>query len=174
MHDNNGGQRLIHAAALAATLFPTGSRSESYQLPEAVAAIGLRVVATLHAEGAQIYECVADKSGALSWAFREPVATLIDETGQTIGRHYRGPHWELNDGSLLNAKAAGNAPGASAADIPLLKLAATALSPKGQLANVTVVQRLLTKGGVATGPCEKAGVYKSVAYSAAYVFLAPA
>jgi hypothetical protein len=36
---------------------------------------------------------------------------------------------------------------------------------------VTTVQRINTKGGVAQGPCDGAGTYQSVAYSADYVFL---
>ena len=55
---------------------------------------------TLHAEGAQVYECKADSDGKLAWQFREPVATLILD-GKTMGRHFAGPSWELADGSSL-------------------------------------------------------------------------
>ena len=61
-------------------------------------------VLTLHAEGAQVYECKADPAGRLVWEFREPVATLI-EAGKTVGRHYAGPHWEHADGSVIAAGA---------------------------------------------------------------------
>ena len=42
--------------------------------------------------------------------------------GKTIGRRYVGPTWELTDGSAVTGKAVSNAPGATAVDIPLLKL----------------------------------------------------
>ncbi len=69
------------------------------------------------------------------------------------------------------AKAAGRAPGATAKDIPLLKLAVTERRDGGKLAGVTTIQRLNTKGGVAEGPCDAAGAFLSVPYSADYAFL---
>ena len=68
---------------------------------------------TLHAEGAQVYECKAGADGKLAWAFREPIATLLPD-GKTVGRHYAGPNWEHSDGSAVVGKAIGNAPGATA------------------------------------------------------------
>src|SRR6266704_6058277 len=88
-------------------------------LPDAVAALGEAVVLTVHAEGAQVYECKAGADGKLAWAFREPIATLL-AGGKTIGRHYAGPNWEHADGSAVVGKATGNAPGATANDIPWL------------------------------------------------------
>jgi len=138
-------------------------------IPDAIAAQGEVLVATIHAEGSQVYECKANASGALVWQFREPVATLI-ENGKTVGRHYAGPHWELADGSLVAAKVATRANGATTADIPLLKLEATKRN-SGRFADITTIQRLNTKGGVAEGPCPTAGVFLSVPYSADYTFL---
>ena len=62
-------------------------------LPDAIAAPGETVVLSVHAEGAQVYECKAGTDGKLAWAFREPIATLLAE-GKTVGRHYAGPNWE--------------------------------------------------------------------------------
>jgi len=81
------------------------------QVPAAIAAPGEAVVATFHAEGAQVYDCKADASGKLAWQFREPIATLLRD-GSTAGRHYAGPNWEASDGSVVTGKAAANAPGA--------------------------------------------------------------
>jgi hypothetical protein len=39
------------------------------------------------------------------------------------------------------------------------------------LTGVTTVQRIHTQGGKFEGPCETAGTFKSVPYSADYVFL---
>jgi hypothetical protein len=140
------------------------------ETPEAIAAPGQKLVLTLHAEGAQLYECKADASGKLVWQFREPIATLLAE-GKTVGRHYAGPNWDLADGSGVSAKVAGRAPGASAQDIPLLKLEVTAERGAGQLAGIATIQRLNTKGGVAEGPCQTAGGFHIVPYAADYTFL---
>ncbi|MEY9111114.1 hypothetical protein ABH999_007310 [Bradyrhizobium yuanmingense] len=61
--------------------------------------------------------------------------------------HYAGPNWELADGSAVTGKAAGNAPGATAADIPWLKLDVTSHRGSGALTPVTTVQRINTHGG---------------------------
>jgi hypothetical protein len=139
------------------------------QVPESVAVAGETLVATLHAEGAQVYECKADSAGKTVWQFREPIATLLAD-GKTVGRHYAGPSWELNDGSKVVGKVTGRAPGATANDIPWLKLDATPQGGAGLLAGVTTVQRIRTKGGSVEGPCDAAGLFLSVPYAADYVF----
>jgi hypothetical protein len=140
------------------------------EVPDAIAAAaGETLVATMHAQGAQVYECMADASGKLAWQFREPFATLLVD-GKTVGRHYAGPHWELADGSAVAAKVSGRAPGATANDIPLLRLEVTSRRGGGQLGSVTTIQRLNTKGGVASGSCEQLGAFLSVPYSADYAF----
>jgi hypothetical protein len=140
------------------------------QEPAAIAAPGETVVATLHAEGAQVYECKAGSDGKLAWAFREPIATLVLD-GKTVGRHYAGPSWEHADGSAVVGKAVGNAPGKSTIDIPWLKLEVTAHRGSGVLSGVTTVQRINTAGGVHAGACDKAGALHSAPYAADYVFL---
>jgi hypothetical protein len=154
---------LIFAAALPAT-------NAMAQLPAAIAAPGETTVATFHAEGAQLYECKAGTDGKLAWVFREPIAALLLD-GKTIGRHYAGPTWEDADGSAVVGKAAGNAPGATPNDVPWLKLDVVNKHGSGILANVTTVQRINTHGGAAQGTCDKAGDFRSVPYSADYVFL---
>ena len=158
---------LLCGCVLAALILPTSAAFAD--VPEAIAAKGEALVATLHAEGAQVYECKADASGKLAWQFREPIATLI-EGGKTVGRHYAGPHWELADGSIVAAKGVGRAPGATAQDIPQLKLEVTSHAGKGRLTDVTTVLRLDTRGGMAEGQCPTAGAFLSVPYSADYAF----
>jgi uncharacterized protein DUF3455 len=132
-----------------------------------------KVIATLHAEGSQIYECKADPtqspSGALTWQFREPIAALFVD-GKSIGRHYAGPNWDHIDGSGVKAKVAANLPGAGPNDIPWLDLEVVEHRGNGILSDATAVRRLNTKGGVAMGSCERAGSFLSVPYSADYVF----
>jgi hypothetical protein len=139
------------------------------QVPDSIAAKGEFLVATVQAQGAQIYECKADAAGKLTWQFREPIASLFMD-GKTVGRHFAGPNWELDDGSAVVGKVAGKAPGATANDIPLLKLEAKPQRQSGLLASVSTIQRLNTKGGVAQGACDKAGALLSVPYSADYAF----
>ena len=142
----------------------------SAQVPPAIAAPGETVVATLHAEGAQVYECKAGADGKLAWAFREPIATLLLD-GKTVGRHYAGPNWEHVDGSAVVGKVVANAPGKTASDIPWLKLEVTAQRGSGTLTGVTTVQRINTVGGAHAGTCDKAGAFYNAPYATDYVFL---
>src|SRR3954471_6849455 len=156
--------------AVPCLLLLAGPALAADPLPDAIAAPGENVVLSVHAEGAQVYECKAGTDGKLAWGFREPIATLLSE-GKTIGRHYAGPNWEHVDGSAVAAKAAGNAPGTTAADIPWLKLEVTTHRGSGVLTPVTTAQRINTHGGKLEGSCDKAGDFKSAPYSADYVFL---
>jgi hypothetical protein len=158
---------LIGLMLAAASALPATAQA---QLPAAIAAPGETVAATLHAEGAQVYECKAGADGKLAWAFREPIATLLLE-GRTIGRHYAGPNWEHLDGSAVVGKVAGNAPGATPKDIPLLKLEVVASRGSGAFSGVTTVQRINTQGGRHDGACDKVGAFHSAPYAADYVFL---
>jgi hypothetical protein len=154
------------APAVCAILLGTASA----QVPDAIAAPGESVVATFHAEGAQIYDCKPDAGGKLTWVFREPIATLLLD-GKTVGRHYAGPNWEASDGSAVTGKAVANVPGTTPGDIPWLKLEVTAHRGTGTLSGVTTVQRVNTRGGVTSGACERAGAYFSAPYAADYIFL---
>ena len=144
------------------------------QTPPGAGREGTELV-TLHAEGAQLYECKADsgnkeQAGALTWQFREPIATLILD-GKSVGRHYAGPAWDYYDGSGVTGKVTASTPGATSNDIPWLKLEVVDHRNSGILSNVTAVQRINTRGGLVRGSCERAGDFLSVSYSADYVFL---
>jgi uncharacterized protein DUF3455 len=157
---------LLYLPLLAIALTATAHA----QTPAAIAVPSETVVATWHAEGAQVYECKAGADGKLAWAFREPIATLLLD-GKTVGRHYAGPNWEHMDGSAVVAKAAGNAPAPDGKSIPWLKLEVTSSRGNGVLTGVTTVQRINTVGGKHDGACEKAGTFHSAPYAADYVFL---
>ena len=160
----------LKSVTLAASLLTGSAALAADSLPDAIAAPGETVVLSVHAEGAQVYECKAVTDGKLAWSFREPIATLIAE-GKTVGRHYAGPNWENVDGSAVTGRATGNAPGATAADIPWLKLEVISNRGSGVLTAATTVQRINTSGGKLDGACDKAGTLKSAPYSADYVFL---
>jgi hypothetical protein len=139
-------------------------------LPGAIAAPGEAAVLSVHAEGAQVYECKVGSDGKPAWAFREPIATLLLDDN-TVGRHYAGPNWEHSDGSAVVGKVAGSAPGAAPGDIAWLKLDVVSRRGSGVLSDVTTVQRINTQGGKLEGACDKAGTFRSAPYSADYVFL---
>jgi hypothetical protein len=140
--------------------------------PAEIAAPGMTVALAVHAVGAQIYACTAKSDGPLQWTFREPIAALIVD-GKTIGRHFAGPSWQLDDGSLVKGKVAASAPGDSADDVALLKLTVIAPATEGALKGVTIVQRLETRGGGKSGACETRGALFAAPYSAEYIFLKP-
>jgi Protein of unknown function (DUF3455) len=158
------------ALALLSIAASVASASAETALPDTIAAPGETVVLSVHAEGAQVYDCKAGPDGKLALAFREPIATLLVE-GKTVGRHYAGPNWEYGDGSAVVGKAVGNAPGTTAEDIPWLKLQVVSSRGNGVLTGVTTVQRVNTRGGKLEGTCDKAGLFKSAPYAADYIFL---
>lgn len=139
------------------------------EVPNPAASSDDSLVVTMHAYGAQIYECRADASGNLGWRFREPIATLIID-GKTVGRHFAGPSWELSDGSMVVGMVAAQAPAATTEDIPLLWLEVTSRSGKGQLTDVTSIRRINTQGGASGGACDRAGAFLAAPYSADYAF----
>jgi Protein of unknown function (DUF3455) len=147
----------------------------SAQIPAALVARDGAVIATFHAEGAQIYQCKPDSEKypseprALAWQFREPVATLIVD-GKSFGRHYAGPNWDHIDGSGVKGKVIAGMPGAKPGDIPWLKLDVIDHRGNGILSDAVTILRVNTRGGVAKGSCESEGGYLSVPYSADYVF----
>jgi hypothetical protein len=163
---------LLNAGWLAAILVV----KVSAQTPSPFEERNRTVIATLHAEGAQIYECKSDSSKSppqahpLTWQFREPIATLI-VGGQSIGRHYAGPNWDYIDGSGVKGRVVASAPAATSNDIPWLEIEVVEHRDDGILSDATTVQRINTKGGLAQGSCEHAGQYLSVPFAADYVFL---
>ncbi len=151
---------------LAAPLRPRAFEN----LPATIAIKAGVPVAQLQGAGAQIYVCAKNAAGALNWTFREPVATLLEE-GKTVGRHFVGPTWEFVDGSRVVGEVVSKAPGATAKDIPWLKLSVKEPPKSGLVAGATSVLRIDTKGGVFEGACEREGELHSEPYTATYVFV---
>jgi hypothetical protein len=169
----NFHSKVLLNTALSATILLTTQASA--QMPSAASGRDGTERLTLHAEGAQLYECKPDSgnkagTGALTWQFREPIATLILD-GKSVGRHYAGPTWDYSDGSGVKGKVTTSTPGVASNDIPWLKLEAIDHRNSGVLSNVTAIQRINTRGWLAQGSCERAGDVLSVPYSADYVFL---
>ena len=164
---------IVWIASLALLLLSgslMSARAAETPLPDAIATPGETIVLTVHAEGAQVYECKAGGDAKPAWAFREPIATLLVD-GKTVGRHYAGPNWEHSDGSAVVGKLAASAPGATPGDIAWLKLDVVSRRGSGILSGVTTVQRINTRGGKFEGTCDTPGATHSAPYSADYVFL---
>jgi hypothetical protein len=141
---------------------------------------GNHIVASWHASGYQIYDCVTDAPGHRTWTFHAPLAVLTADDGALVAYHFggidaglpAGPYWQSAiDGSRVHG---GNPisvvnPGA----IPLLRLQALDTAEHGIFSPLSYIQRLETTGGVApTGSCKpKDRAY--VPYTAEYVFWAP-
>ncbi|MCE0537826.1 DUF3455 domain-containing protein [Kineosporia rhizophila] len=156
--------------ASATQAAPTSKSSESKVPENLIPPAGNSEVARFKAAGVQIYQCTGD-----TWTFVEPAATLTGRAKATNKRneaiHFRGPSWQsVTDGSLVEAKSTASSPGKNA--IPLLLLQTTKTRGDGIFGDVTYIQRLKTKGGLApTGSCTE-GATQSVPYKAHYVFFA--
>lgn len=132
---------------------------------------GNRLTGVFSAEGVQTYTCT---DGA--WKLLEPAATLWaknDRARRTVALHSRGPVWVSTvDGSAVNAAAVANSP--KDGTIPELLLKSTATRGTGVFADVSYIQRLDTKGGVAPTTACTGTDQVSVPYSATYTFYKPA
>jgi len=153
-------------AVVAATMVCGVAQAETR---EGMVPAGATTVLRVQAEGVQIYECAAADGGA-AWRFREPLATLM-VGGKTVGRHYAGPWWTLDDGSSVRGRVVESAAGETPGDIPWLRLAVAGRGGDGMLSGVTGVARVETRGGVVTGACGSVGALRLEPYSAVYLFL---
>jgi len=129
------------------------------------------VLLSVQAAGVQIYECRANEAGLLTWTFREPLAILMSD-GETVGRHFRGPSWQLNDGGKVVGKVVAQKPGASEKDITLLHLDVSDREGTDLLTRAIAIERVDTHGGAFAGLCQQTGELHLEPYSARYVFFA--
>lgn len=159
--------------ALAAARVAQAPRTAG--VPQALAPQGgQQLLETVAARGTQVYECRADAAaaGGAQWVFVAPEAELFDATGQAVGRHYRGPHWEAADGSRVVGAVQARADAPQAGAIPWLLLSASPAGGAGRFARVSSVQRVNTHGGGApVQACAAAsiGAVERVPYTADYL-----
>jgi hypothetical protein len=134
-------------------------------------------VAKLHAieafgKGVQIYSCKA-ANGSYVWTFKAPDATLSDAYGRVIARHFAGPTWRAEDGSLVVGEPIGVSPSPDAGAVAWIVMRAKSHTGQGVMASVQYIVRTRTRGGVApaTG-CDAShtGIETRVPYSAVYLF----
>ncbi len=147
-------------------------------VPDAIALpAGLEPVLFVHAKGSQVYTCQAGADGKFAWTLKGPDAELKDRNDKVVGQHSAGPTWELKDGSKVTGKAAAHVDSLDSDSIPWLLVNVTTNSGKGQLANVTTIQRVHTHGGKpGSDPCDEShkDAETKSAYTADYYFFAPA
>lgn len=169
----------FRVAALVAVLLPltTGSVARAddddgdnffQNVPAAVQVPAGNVLTfAAHGRGVQIYTWSTANS---SWGTSTPSAVLFEDDAGVVGIHFAGPTWQHNDGSKVVAhKVAAVTVNPEA--IPWLLLQATSTSGPGRFADVTYVQRLRTRGGLApASPGTFDGQQVLVPYSAAYLF----
>ena len=104
-----------------------------------------KVVASFVGIGKQVYDC---NTGG-PFTFREPVAGLLSR-GVQAAIHGKGPFWASFDGSHVDGSGAVPAPSPDPTkNIPWLRLAGASSGAAGVFSNVTFIQRLDTRGGVA-------------------------
>ena len=166
--------KTILATGLLAGLSACAPMTPRMDVPSAVQApTGQKAAMTWTGTGLLTYECrpKADNAMMFEWAFAGPEAKLADAKSMAaMGRYYAGPTWEANDGSKITGKQVAVAP-AAAGNIPFQLVKAEGGS--GAMRDVTYIQRVNTKGGVApTMTCDAAsrGTKTTVPYSADYVF----
>jgi Protein of unknown function (DUF3455) len=133
-----------------------------------------RAAFTWSATGTQNYECRTTDKGGWAWVFVAPEADLFNARQEKVGTHGAGPFWAAADGSRIVGTVKARADAESPTDIPLLLLSARPAGGAGRMADITSVQRLATRGGVApaTG-CQTqadAGRQSKQPYAADYVF----
>lgn len=132
---------------------------------------GNRHALTLKAIGTLNYECRprVGMSGAYGWVLDAPDAALLHWSGLRVGRYYGGPTWEYRDGSRLTGRVVASSPSER---LPIQLIQATPSGRKGELSNVTYIQRLNALGGEPGAACSEAGVgrgYK-MDFSADFLF----
>ena len=142
------------------------------KVPEALRPDALeKPVMALSARGVQIYECRNSASGA-AWAFIAPEADLFDAKGRRAGRHYAGPRWESEDGSIVEGAVKARVNAAHAEAIPWLLLSAKSVGGVGVFSRVSSIQRVATEGGAMPADgCSPTslGQIARVPYTATYV-----
>ena len=147
------------------------------RVPDSIQApAGEELILMARATGFQIYVCRPDADGKPAWTLKAPDAELFDEQSKSIGKHFGGPTWQLNDGSQVTGKMAAKADPPDPKAIPWLLVTATGNSGNGKLSVVTSIQRVNTVGGLAPAAAEctvqSGEVEFKSSYSADYYFYA--
>ncbi len=124
------------------------------------------------ASGEQIYQCNL-ANDVYQWRLTGPRADLFDSNAAKVGKHYAGPTWEADDGSLIRGKVAATEKAPDGVSVAWLLLSVVAHEGQGRMSDIAYVRRIDTKGGAAPqAPCaaDKAGQASASPYEANYLF----
>ena len=134
---------------------------------------GTHIVLQVLGDGVQIYTCT-DTPGGAKWALKAPDAKLLDASGKTVGGHFAGPTWKLEDGSQVQGELIASKVASETGSVAWLLLRAKEGTAKGSLADVAFIRRTETHGGVAPesgcATSQDAGKTVRVPYTAIYTF----
>lgn len=119
--------------------------------------------------GVQIYTCTDTGTGP-RWVLTAPDAKLLDASGKTIGSHFAGPTWKLEDGSQVQGDRIGSKTAPEARSVAWLLLRAKAGTATGKFADIAFIRRTETQGGMAAESACKPGDTSRVPYTATYTF----
>jgi hypothetical protein len=167
---------LVAISGLATCALDVAAAAEP--VPQSLAPpAGLKRVLEASAVGVQIYRCKspenAKDASAGAWILEGPRATLTDQRGEAVARHYAGPTWEAPDGSKITGKVSARADAPDKGAVAWLLLTAQSAGTPGRFDQVRAVQRLYTSGGAApAAACPHIGESLEVPYRAMYVFWA--
>lgn len=148
-------------------------RSAPASVPDDLQVSG-SVLLHVKAQGVQIYTCVTDPAGELTWSAAVPQADFVSDDG-IKGKHFKGPTWQLDSGAKIVGRKLREHAAPDPSSIPWLLLAVTSHDGDGPFASTVFVQRLNTTGGKAPPISDqKAGEEIRVPYTAEYIFYGPA
>lgn len=123
------------------------------------------------------YECrdKANVVGQTEWTFVGPQAVLNDRNGKQVGTYFGPPAtWQAKDGSKITGTQLAVAHSGTG-DLPYQLVKANPAQGKGAMNNVSYIQRVAVKGGVAPMTecnAENKGKREVVKYQADYIFWA--
>lgn len=123
------------------------------------------------------YECrdKANTAGQTEWFFVGPKAVLKDRSGKQVGTYFGPPAtWQAQDGSKITGTQLAVVP-SGIGDLPSQLVKANPVQGGGAMSNVSYIQRVAVKGGVAPmSECTAAnkGKQETVKYQADYIFWA--
>jgi uncharacterized protein (TIGR03118 family) len=146
---------------------PNGNDSQAPQVPKSIRAPEPSLL-LFHgfAQGDQIYTW----NGA-TWGSATPEATLVNDEGAVVLKHFGGPTWEAADGSKVTGAVIQPTATVDPTAIPWLLLTATNAGGPGVIADTTYVHRVNTSGGRApSAPGSVIGETVRVPYTADYFF----
>jgi Protein of unknown function (DUF3455) len=132
---------------------------------------GARAVLEAKGVGFQVYTCTETQTGP-TWVLTAPDAKLLDASGKTIGSHFAGPTWKLEDGSQVQGERIASRPAPEAGSVAWLLLRSKAGTATGNLADIAFIRRTETHGGAAAESACTTGDTSRISYTATYTFYA--